>query len=64
MSRAHNGVQEEPVDLPIDPWLYGFNAAPGCGVCEALVKQFHNAETHEDKFDAAQEIRNHPHPGK
>ncbi len=63
MSR-HNGVQGNPVVLSIEPWLYGFSAAPGCGVCSALVQQFEKAETHEDKFDAAREIRNHPHPGK
>jgi hypothetical protein len=55
------GIQEAPVVLEIDPWLYGCNPADGCGVCAALANQLANAETHEERFDAAREIRNHPH---
>ena len=55
------GTQESPIELEIDPWLYGCNPVDGCGVCTALANQLANAETHEERFDAAREIRNHPH---
>ncbi|MCX5203002.1 hypothetical protein OG897_16295 [Streptomyces sp. NBC_00237] len=61
MISRHNGVQEAPVVLDIDPYLYGCTPAPGCGVCTALAKQLDKGKTHEERFDAATEIRNHPH---
>ncbi|MFD7162082.1 hypothetical protein [Streptomyces violascens] len=38
-----------------------------CGVCTALaeeLKQAREAKEHSKAYDAAAEIRNHPHPGK
>lgn len=55
----HNSVQEQPVVLDVDSWLYGFVAAEHCGVCTALVAQFETATTHAQRFDTASEIRNH-----
>ncbi|CAM5534508.1 hypothetical protein GCM10010329_28890 [Streptomyces spiroverticillatus] len=58
--RAHNGVQEKPVELPIDWYLLECNPNPKCsGVCQALSKQLGEAETLEEKMVIAREIRNH-----
>ncbi len=56
----HNGVQEAPVELPIDWYLLECNPNPKCrGVCQALSRQLKDAETFEEKVIIAREIRNH-----
>lgn len=56
-----------PVDLPIDPWLLEGIPVNGCGVCMALARQRKEALTRSDRskaYEAAAEIRNHPHRGR
>jgi hypothetical protein len=59
--------QTAPVELPIDPWLLNGTPAEGCKVCEALAEQREHALKLGNQgaaFDAAAEIRNHPHGGR
>ncbi|MHC0430675.1 hypothetical protein ACX6XY_10850 [Streptomyces sp. O3] len=52
----------QPVELPLDPWLYDGQAVPGCDVCEALDRQRTEALTSRDTwaaYRAASEIRDH-----
>ncbi|MFM9368754.1 hypothetical protein [Streptomyces sp. Da 82-17] len=52
----------EPVELPIEPWLYGYQLRQGCEVCVALDKQFKESEKRGDQramCAAAAEIRSH-----
>ncbi|MGW2860326.1 hypothetical protein [Streptomyces sp. NPDC001205] len=54
---------ENPVELPIDSWLYVTHEIPECGVCIALaheVKKALEQGRHRSAFDASREIRNHP----
>ncbi|MGW1867372.1 hypothetical protein ACWCPS_17615 [Streptomyces mauvecolor] len=49
----------------IDDYLYSCEPVPNCGVCTALaseLKQAREAPGHGKAYDAAAEIRNHPHP--
>ncbi|MFG2717113.1 hypothetical protein ACGFW5_02215 [Streptomyces sp. NPDC048416] len=57
---------QPPVHLPgaVDAYLYGCSPAAGCGVCAALAKELEEARAaHKGSaaYDAAAEIRNHPH---
>lgn len=56
--------QQEPVELPIDPWLLEGTPVNGCDVCMALARQRKVALDRGDRskaFEAAAEIRKHPH---
>jgi hypothetical protein len=49
----------------VEDYLYGCDPAAGCGVCTALAKELteaRQAKAHSKAYDAAAEIRNHPHP--
>ncbi|MFI6051691.1 hypothetical protein ACIBCO_16575 [Streptomyces violascens] len=55
----------------VEEYLYGCAPAVACGVCAALAKELATAraaQEHSRAYDAAAEIRNHPHaapaPGK
>ncbi|MFD4952163.1 hypothetical protein [Streptomyces sp. NPDC058451] len=53
-----------PVELPLDPWLLDGTPANGCDVCMALARQRKAALGKGDSrkaFEAAAEIRKHPH---
>uniref|UniRef100_A0AAU2V930 Uncharacterized protein n=1 Tax=Streptomyces sp. NBC_00003 TaxID=2903608 RepID=A0AAU2V930_9ACTN len=48
----------------VDDYLYGCDPAAGCGVCAALARELaaaRKADEHGKAYDAAAEIRNHPH---
>ncbi|MFE9403708.1 hypothetical protein ACFYNY_18225 [Streptomyces sp. NPDC006530] len=48
----------------VEEYLYGCSPAPGCGVCAALAKELAGARAQREysrAYDAAAEIRNHPH---
>jgi hypothetical protein len=48
----------------VDNYLYGCVPVPECGVCEALAKELAEARLAKEynrAYDAAAEIRNHPH---
>lgn len=67
LTGAQQTTLGQPVELPLDGWLYGYTVSPECGVCKALDRQFAEAEKHKDHramYQAAAEIRNHPHDGK
>ncbi|MFI6471820.1 hypothetical protein ACIBL5_16425 [Streptomyces sp. NPDC050516] len=60
---------QRPVELAgaVDDYLYGCDPEDGCGVCAALAKQLEAAKRAKDwgkAYDAAAEVRNHPHPKK
>ncbi|MGW2818635.1 hypothetical protein [Streptomyces sp. NPDC001415] len=49
----------------VEDYLYGCEPAAGCGVCAALAKELAGARAagvYSKAYDAAAEIRNHPHP--
>ncbi|AYG83290.1 hypothetical protein DWB77_05486 [Streptomyces hundungensis] len=51
----------------VDDYLYGCTPAAGCGVCTALsaeLSEARKAKQHGKAYDAAAEIRNHPHPSR
>jgi hypothetical protein len=53
-----------PVELPTDPWLIEGTPVNGCDVCRALTRQRKAALDRGDRskaFEAAAEIRKHPH---
>ncbi|MFE9409618.1 hypothetical protein ACFYN0_12630 [Streptomyces sp. NPDC006704] len=58
-----------PVELAgaVEAYLYGCAPADGCGVCAALARELEEAKAAEKwsaAYDAAAEVRNHPHPGR
>lgn len=51
----------------VDNYLYGCDPVAGCGVCTALAAELSEArrtQDHGKAYDAAAEIRNHPHPAR
>ncbi len=57
---------QPPVELAgaVDAYLYDCSPVEGCGVCTALVQELAEAKQAKDwsaAFDAAAEVRNHPH---
>ncbi|MEU3374548.1 hypothetical protein ABZ734_29415 [Streptomyces sp. NPDC006660] len=51
----------------MEDYLYGCTPVAGCGVCTALAAELaraREAKEHREAYDAAAEIRNHPHPVK
>lgn len=51
----------------VDDYLYGCAPVADCGVCAALVRELteaRDAKEHSKAYDAAKEIRNHPHQVK
>jgi hypothetical protein len=60
---------QPPVELAafVDDYLYGCDPVEGCGVCTALSAELSEAREAKEwgsAYDAAAEIRNHPHPVK
>uniref|UniRef100_A0AAU2V7Z6 Uncharacterized protein n=1 Tax=Streptomyces sp. NBC_00003 TaxID=2903608 RepID=A0AAU2V7Z6_9ACTN len=60
---------QPPIELAgfVDNYLYGCAPAPECGVCAALAEELATArrgKEHSRAYDAAAEIRNHPHPAR
>ncbi|AYG83864.1 hypothetical protein DWB77_06065 [Streptomyces hundungensis] len=58
-----------PVELAgaVEAYLYDCTPVEGCGVCAALVKELGEAKAAEKwsaAYDAAAEVRNHPHAAK
>ncbi|WP_229909273.1 hypothetical protein [Streptomyces flavofungini] len=52
----------QPIELPLDPWLYDCLPMHGCEVCEALARQRNAALKSGDTwtaYRAASEIRDH-----
>ncbi|WP_078630404.1 hypothetical protein [Streptomyces roseochromogenus] len=52
----------QPVELPLDPWLYDCLPVRGCKVCEALARERNAALISGDTWTAyrvASEIRDH-----
>ncbi len=57
---------QPPVELPgaVEAFLYDCAPTEACGVCTALVKELEEAKAAQrwsDAYDAAAEVRNHPH---
>lgn len=55
-----------PVELAgaVEAYLYDCTPAKGCGVCAALVRELAEAKAAQRwsaAYDAAAEVRNHPH---
>ncbi|MEU1077432.1 MULTISPECIES: hypothetical protein [unclassified Streptomyces] len=51
----------------VEDYLYGCSPVAGCGVCTALAAELataREAKDHGKAYEAAAEIRNHPHPVK
>lgn len=60
---------QSPVVLPgaVEAYLYDCEPATGCGVCAALVGELESAreaKSWRKAYDAAAEVRNHPHAGR
>ncbi|MFD9863387.1 hypothetical protein [Streptomyces alboflavus] len=55
----HSG---QPIELPLDPWLYDCLPMHGCEVCRVLARQRNTALANGDTwaaYRAASEIREH-----
>jgi hypothetical protein len=55
---------QAPVELPLDDWLYEARPKPGCQTCTDAVKALKAAKRAGnawDRFEAARQIRSHPH---
>ncbi|PJN39036.1 hypothetical protein CG747_20875 [Streptomyces sp. CB02959] len=60
---APTQYSQEPVELPIDGWLYGVRLAPECGVCAALKAELDEALSDRNlkkAYEVSREIRSHP----